>query len=97
VDLGKGLACRGQCEKTVSEIITLIDQNIRFSPVGKNVMGNMRMNTCVQAAFLLAAGVVFFLAGLASGRLAEIPGLLGIAFLLYGGYVLWRGIRLPGQ
>jgi len=77
--------------------VALIDPNIRLAPVGKNVMGNMRKNTYVQATFLLAAGVVFFLTGLATGRVAELPGLLGIVFLIYGCYVLWRGLRLPRQ
>ena len=95
VDMVKGLACRDRCEKAVSDLIALIDQNIHFSPVGKSVMGNVRQNTYVQASFLLTAGVVFFLTGLATDRLAELPGLLGIVFLLYGSYVLWRGMRLP--
>lgn len=97
VDMGKGLACRDRCEKDVSNVISLIDQNIHFSPVGKTVMGNVRKNTYVQASFLLAAGVVFFLTGLGTGRVAELPGLLGMVFLIYGCYVLWRGLRLPRQ
>ncbi len=97
VDMGKGLACRDRCEMDASNVIALIDQNIQFSPVGKNVMGNMRKNTYVQASFLLVAGVIFLLTGMASGRLAEFPGLLGMVFLIYGGYMLWRGLRLPKQ
>ena len=97
VDMGKGLACRNKCENDVSVLIALIDQNIRLSPVGKNVMGNLRKNTYMQAAFLLAAGVIFFLTGLAAGKVVELPGLLGLIFLLYGGYCLWRGVCLPKQ
>jgi hypothetical protein len=95
VDMGKGLACRDQCEQDVSNIIALVDQNVQFSAVGRNVMGNLRKNTYVQASFLLSAGVVFLLTGLATGAVVELPGLLGMVFLLYGGYVLWRGLRLP--
>jgi len=97
IDLGKGLACRGQCEQSVTDMIKLIDQNIHFSPIGKNVMGNVRKNTYVQALFLLAAGTVFLLTGLATGRVAELPGLLGIVFLVFSGYTFWRGFRLPKQ
>ena len=95
VDMGKGLACHDRCEKDVSDLIALIDQNVHFSPIGKNVMGNMKKNAYVQASFTLAAGLVFFLTGFASGRVAELPGLLGIIFLLYGCHALWRGMRLP--
>ena len=95
VDLGKGLACRAQCEKDVASMIALIDQNIQFSPVGRSMMVNARKNTYVQASFLLAAGVIFFLTGLGTDRVTELPGLLGMVFLIYGGYVLWRGKQLP--
>jgi hypothetical protein len=97
VDIGKGLACRDRCEKDVSDLIALIDQNIQHSPIGKNVMENMRKNTFVQALFFLSAGVVFFLTSLTMGEVNELPGLLGIAFILYGGYAFWRGMRLPNK
>lgn len=97
VDLTKGLACRDKCEKEVANIIALIDQNIQFSPASRNIMGNMRKNTFVQASFLLTAGAVFFLTGLALDKVFELPGLLGIVFIVYGCYVLWRGMKLPKQ
>jgi hypothetical protein len=95
--MGKGLACPGPCEKTVADLIRLIEQNIHYSPVGENVMGNVRKNTYVHATFMLTAGVVFVLTGVATGRVTELPGLLGIVFLVYGAYTLWRGFRLPKQ
>ncbi len=97
VDLTKGLACRDKCEKEVANIIALIDQNIQFSPASGNIMGNMRRNTFAQASFLLTAGAVFFLTGWATDHILDIPGLLGIVFIVYGCYVLRRGLKLPKQ
>ena len=97
VDMTKGLACRDKCEKDVASLIALIDQNIQLSPVGQNVMINLRKNTYVQASFLLTAGLVFLLTGFAADRIFEMPGLLGIAFIAYGTYILWRGLKLPKQ
>ena len=95
VDMAKGLACRGQCEDDTARLIALIEQNVQLSPLGRNVMGNVRKNTFVQATFLLVAGLLFLLTGLTDDRILELPGLLGMAFLALGAYTLWRGLRLP--
>lgn len=97
VDMSKGLACRNKCENEVAALIELIDQNIRLSPVGKNVMGNLRKNSYMGASFFLAAGGIFFLTGLVTGGITGLPGLLGIVFLIYGGYCFWRAVCLPKQ
>ena len=97
VDMGKGLACRGRCEEDVARVTALIDQNISLSSVGDSVMGSVRKNTYVQAVFLLVTGLVFFLTSWTTDQVRGLPGLLGMVFLAYGCYVLWRGMRLPRQ
>ena len=97
VDMDRGLACRDRCEDEVSALIALIDQNIRYSPIGKNVMGNLKTNAYVQASFLLTAGVVFLLTAVKMGMVAEIPGLVGMGLIFYGCYAFWRGMRIPKQ
>lgn len=97
VDLDKGLACRDRCEMDVSQIISLIDQNIQHSPISKNIMANLKVNTYAQALFFLLAGVALFMTGLTMGKATELPGMLGIALISYACFAFWRGMRLPNQ
>ncbi|MHB9110955.1 MAG: hypothetical protein ACYDCO_28190 [Armatimonadota bacterium] len=95
VDLGKGLACKGRCEADAEKVNAVIEHNIAMMSISANIMKNHRKNTYMQAAFLLAAGAVFLVTALLMGVVMEMPGLLGIVFLAYGGYVMWRGVTLP--
>lgn len=95
VDMGKGLACKGQCETAVEKLINLIDRSLQQSPISDNVLKNLRKNTFVQGGFLLVAGLIFFVMSLLIHKGGGWSALLGMAFIIYGVFILRRAIAIP--
>jgi hypothetical protein len=97
VDMTKGLACRGKCENDVQSVIDLIDHNIKLSPIGRSLVQQSKKNSLAGSLFILGAGVIFLLISIAMEKLWDIPGLMGLLFVAYGGYTLWRTSKIPIQ
>jgi hypothetical protein len=99
VDLGKGLACKGACEKDVAAVIKLIERNIQLSPVNEQLVNTARGNRYIGAVFYLIFGFLFlsfaayqyFTAGFQPGDLL-LWG-MGATFLIFGLVVLKRALR----
>ena len=79
VDLGHGLACRGDHEQRVAEFESMVSRSRRV----QKTAGGARYGT---AAFLGFMGVVFTCYGLVQARNEKFLVLLGVGFLAYGVY-----------
>ncbi len=91
-DMAKGLACRGHCEEDVRSLILLIDQNISGSKATKQILKRSSATSYGSSGFTLLLGVVFLAFGY---RRPEIGFLfyLGLSFLIYGLWALFRAYR----
>ena len=73
----------------------LIERNMQQSPISDNVLKNLRKNTFMQAAFILSVSAFLLITWIAVGKNGTLLGFMGIAFLLYGGFVIRRAISIP--
>ncbi len=97
VDMNKGLACKDNCEEDVKGMIELIDQNVAARAKSATIMNSARANTYMQAALIAALSFGLIAMGLSMNRteLNLPPVLLGLSFLAFSGYILYRAIRFP--
>lgn len=77
VDVGKGIACKDQCEDDVMMINAIINNNAKaYSTIkGRSLFGPI---------FFIIIGMVFGLYGLLSGYALGFSLILGICFVIYG-------------
>ena len=94
IDLGKGLACRTTCEADVRGLISLIDANMKMSPVGMKVWQSQPSTMTWTAASCIALGLTFTLwAALHEPPLLAVVG-MGVVFLGWGCLQLVQALRL---
>ena len=84
VDLGKGLACRDQCEDDVRALIALIDRNIRLSPQATQLLESGRKIRSSTAIFNSIIGAILIAWGLTDMERFSFIAILGGCFLAYG-------------
>ena len=100
VDLGKGLACKGKCEKDVVAMIGLIERNIQLSPASEQLVKTARSNRYLSPIYQTVFGLFFigiatnqfFTSGL--DQLTIFLGGIGFFLLLFGLFTLYRTTRL---
>ncbi len=93
VDLDKGLACRGHCEEDVQNLIRLIQNNLRLSPVSSSLIRAGRRGGMLAAGFSLTMGIMFVVWGLYNSRLFFFIA-MGALFIVYGLLQMVRISRL---
>lgn len=84
VDLGKGLACRNQCEEEAKRVINLIEQNIKISPRAAEICAQNRRNIAGPGVFNLVMGGIFLAWGLTDRDRFTFLIFLGASFLVFG-------------
>lgn len=84
-DLGNGIACKGKCEREVSEIIAMIRQN-------SNAYEQASRAEFQSAAFWIIVGCVSLLAHVMSTS-GETFLFFGIVFLVLAGWNLKAGFK----
>lgn len=97
VDLGKGLACRSHCEENAQAVIDLIDQNIRLAPRTAKLLDSNRRVRTGASGFNLVLGVVFVLWGFTDPDRLSFLVVVGVCFLLFGGFSIIQAIRMERQ
>jgi hypothetical protein len=73
VDVGRGLACREQCESYVRALIALVDRNIKFAAGGAWLY-----------SFLIILGLIFAIHGLLMYRTVDFGVVSGVCFIAWG-------------
>ena len=89
-DIGKGLACRGQCEEDVRAVVALIDRNIQLAPKTGQILESSRKIRSGAATFNLVVGAVFVAWGFSNLDHLGFVVILGTCFLIYGIYGLMQ-------
>lgn len=92
VDMTKGLACHGACQKDVADILALTEQNIRHAPLSDRIMKNYGKGSSALGILVLLLALGLLVIGgraLAMGDDAVNPLIFGVVCLLYGGYLSW--------
>jgi hypothetical protein len=90
----KGLACKNRCEADVESLIRLIDRNVAIQNPSRSLARTGPSNFYGACLFYLVAGAIFIWAGLRTQGGMN-PGLfLGVAFIGFGLFTLYRGTRL---
>jgi hypothetical protein len=91
VDVGAGLACRGQCEERVRACNALVDRGIKLSPQREKILESNRKSlessrkiTSNAAIFNLVTGAVFIGWGLFHLERLLFLVILGVCFFVYG-------------
>jgi hypothetical protein len=90
VDLGKGLACRDQCEEEAKRVINLIEQNIKISPRAAELCDLNRGGIAAPSLFNLVIGGIFLAWGLTDPDRFQFLIILGVCFLVFGAFPLLR-------
>ena len=93
-DVGKGLACRGQCEEDVRAVVALVDRNIKLSPQTARILESGRKIRSSAATFNLVTGVIFVAWGVTDTERLSFIIVLGACFLAYGVFGLFQARRL---
>jgi hypothetical protein len=89
----KGLACKNRCEGDVESLIRLIDRNVAMQKPSRSLVRTGPSNFYGAFTFYLVAGAIFVWAGFRRGDIN--PGLLlGVAFVGFALFTLYRGRRL---
>ena len=96
-DVGKGLACRGQCEEDVRAVVALIDRNIKLSPQTARILESGRKIRSSAATFNLVTGVIFVAWGITDTERFSFIIVLGVCFLAYGVFGLFQARRLARE
>lgn len=94
VDLGKGLACRTQCEAAVRTLNELIDRNVRLGPTTETMIRRAGSTRVAGTVFFLAMGALFFGWSVIEARQLTLIGMIGLGFLAYGVFHLIQTIRM---
>lgn len=95
VDLDKGLACQGRCEKVVQALIRLIDSNVRTADKTASLLGSARQANVWAALFNVALGAVFLVWGLLLDPKSLLLAVMGGIFLAFGFYSVARAFQMP--
>ncbi len=93
VAFDKGLACPERCEVDVRNLIQLIQNNVRLSPVTSDIIQSGRRTAVIAAVFLLVMGSMFVAWGFITPRLAFVSA-MGAVFIIYGLLRLTRALRI---
>jgi hypothetical protein len=96
-DLGKGLACRGRCEADVQAAIASVDRNVKLSETTSRLIGLGRSMWLSAATFYLVLSVVFLGWGFPDFERYLLLHILGICFLIYGGYGFLQARKLARE
>jgi hypothetical protein len=94
-DVGRGLACAGQCEDDVRRLNHLVERNMRMAPVNEQIVGRHPRTVLVAATFAVAAGIIFMFVGFAlrgAGHVGIVS--IGVLVFLFGVWQLVLGWRL---
>lgn len=83
VDLGRGLACRGQCEEAARTLIASLEQGLRIQGLSSGMVHGARALWGGLAWVALSVGVFVSIWGLTLTGFREIS-LLGLPFLAIG-------------
>lgn len=94
VDLGRGLACRGQCEGEVRALIDLVDRNVRLGPKTEAIMDRAGGARIAATVFFFGMGALFLGWSWLEMRQLTLVGAIGIGFMAYGCFHLMLTLRL---
>jgi hypothetical protein len=84
IDIGRGLACRGQCEEHARAVNALVDRNVKLSPQTAKMLESSRKMTSNAAIFNLVTGTLFIGWGLSNWERLRFILILGVCFFVYG-------------
>ena len=94
IDLGKGIACKGQCESDVTAVNEALARNMELGSLNRNIMQGFPNNLMIASFFFMLMGLVFSAWGVFSARPSGFIVVLGVGFVLYGVIQLSRALRL---
>lgn len=95
VDLVKGLACKGDCEQVVRDMIALIDQNIRLQSASAAAMRQIRPNYISNGLLLVFMGGFLIVLGFKFSIFMPYLLVFGVPIILFGLYWAWRARYIP--
>jgi len=86
VDVGKGIACKGECEEDVKNINELMKRNIK-------AYEGLKGRSLVTPMFVLIMGLLFSGFAVLSGNFLGVVGLMGILLAVFGGVAIVVNMR----
>ena len=90
----EGLACKGRCEQKTECLIDLINGGVKNQKASRELLKSPGRVPMASGFFLITLGGIFIYQYLDTERRGPFLLLSGIAFLVYGGLQLIRGIRI---
>jgi hypothetical protein len=95
VDLGKGLACKGRCEKDVRDLIELVDNNVAMRGASKKIIGGVGSSWMISSSTYFLLGCFVIYVGWQGRRDPEpFVMVLGALFLIYAAVTFFRGLSI---
>ncbi len=94
VDLGKGLACKNQCEEEVENLISYTKRNIQDTSKTEKIIDAGKTGMFLTSLFNMILGIAFIIWGLVSNGISFIS-IIGGLFVVYGIITLIRNLRVP--
>ncbi|SRR6266851_8887872 len=95
IDLGKGLACRDQCEDEVKAIMALVAENIRMAGKTPALLRKNRHSYLWSGAYYMVAGAVFLAWGLSTEPRLDFVIAIGGVGLAFGVVTVVRAFGMP--
>jgi len=87
-----GLACKGRCEGIVEATIGMINRSTKISATSASIVQTNAKTMAVTGSFFLAMGAAFWVAA-AKTRGFDLGFYMGVSFIAYGGYILFRAYK----
>ena len=91
VDVEQGVACPG-CEENARQLIAYLAGHMKLGATGTTIIRASRGTTLIQGAFVALSGV-----GLGLLLYPTAGMFLGVVFVLYGGFLIRLGLRVPKE
>ncbi len=98
VVVGRGLACRNQCEGDVRALNYLIESNMRQTPTGSTIVAMAKRSGVISALFFLLLGISMFAFGIndfVDHGTVDMRVFMGGIAIVYGLVGLWRVKQMP--
>jgi hypothetical protein len=90
IDLGRGIACQGQCEADVQMLISIVDNNAK-------TYSTVKSRSLYAPIFFIIVGIIFGGYGMLSGNMFGFMFVLGVCFVLYGVIAMIANRKYIGQ